>query len=116
MLHAKRYKLTCQEQYVLNALLYKSFRFSLPPFNLYFIYDLIFDQRECISVLYIWEHTGQKLEQVFEPASMIVFMSYCSNIARQYINVETCPTTCASFLPLCHQMLENIIVYDSNKI
>ena len=27
-LHAKRYKLTFQEQYILNALLYKAFRLS----------------------------------------------------------------------------------------
>ena len=30
--------------------------------------------------------------------------SYCSNIARQYMNEETCSKTCASFLPACHQL------------
>ena len=45
-LHAKRYKLTFQEQDILNALLYKAFRLfqcPLPLFNLFRIYDLIFD-------------------------------------------------------------------------
>ena len=45
-LHTKRYKLTFQEQYILNALLYIAFQLSqcpLPLFNFFCIYDLIFD-------------------------------------------------------------------------
>ena len=33
-----------------------------------------------------------------------VLTSYCSNVACQLMNVETCSKTCASFLPMCIQL------------
>ena len=37
-----------------------------------------------------------------------VLTSYCSDIAHQHKNVETCPKTCVIFLPLCHHAALNV--------
>ena len=44
---------------------------------------------------------GRKLAQVFRASFYdYALVSYCSDIARQHMNVETCSKSCVSFLPV----------------
>ena len=79
-----------------------------PPFNLFCTYDLVSINVSVYQFSKYWADTGHKTCASFRASfTDQVLTSYCSNVACQHMNVETCSKTCASFLLVCHHHNES---------